>query len=73
MEKAGLFVIHPYSNFRFVWDLLTLGKCHLVQKLIISDRFTRPYGVKMTFSYAIYKYFMYPSIYGVSRIRIRSS
>ena len=33
MEKAGLFVIHPYSNFRFVWDLLTLGKRHLVQMI----------------------------------------
>ena len=75
MEKTGLFVIHPYSNFRFVWDLLTLGMCHLVQKLVVYDRLTWPYGIEMTLSitYAIYKYFMYPSIYGVSCIRIRSS
>ena len=26
MEKAGLFVIHPYSNFRFAWDMFTLAK-----------------------------------------------
>ena len=32
-----------------------------------------PNGFKMTLSYAIYKYFMYPSIHGVSCIRIRSS
>ena len=24
MERTGLFVIHPYSNFRFVWDMTTL-------------------------------------------------
>jgi hypothetical protein len=24
MEKTGLFVIHPYSNFRFAWDMFTL-------------------------------------------------
>ena len=23
LEKAGIFVIHPYSNFRLVWDMLT--------------------------------------------------
>ena len=32
-----------------------------------------PNGFKMTLSYAIYKYFMYPSIHGVPCIRIRSS
>ena len=24
IEAVGLFVIHPYSNFRFAWDMLTL-------------------------------------------------
>lgn len=23
MERAGLFVIHPYSNFRLMWDMFT--------------------------------------------------
>ena len=24
MEQSGLFIIHPYLNFRFAWDMLTL-------------------------------------------------
>ena len=24
IERSGIFVIHPYSNFRFAWDMLTL-------------------------------------------------
>ena len=34
MEKAGLFVIHPYSNFRFAWDMFTLAKVTYMYKLL---------------------------------------
>jgi hypothetical protein len=24
MSKSGIFIIHPYSNFRMIWDTMTL-------------------------------------------------
>ena len=37
MERAGLFVIHPYSNFRFSWDMATLVRVSAI--LLIFKRF----------------------------------